>query len=262
MTIKYSICATHYNNNEYIRDSVGVLAYLIEGHSDWELVITDAGSNDGSLSYLRTLSEEQDNVRVVVNETINIGEGRQLAAEEARGKILVQVMDLDAEYYKDERIFKIVSFYEELIEQESDIMLGGGLNICTKSLLNELGGWKSLPANEETEIKRRALKQNKLRFISFELFKHHGGDGKSLSDAIDRFYYNSMAKFQAGVGFWHMVWFWLKNAPGIKPKVGSMFIFPFAYVRSKWGKEQIKGSYDRDDNYLIGFKSTVYRKNP
>jgi len=39
--------------------------------------------------------------------------------------------------------------------------------------MNELGGWKDLVANEETELKRRALRQNKLRFCPVYLYKEH-----------------------------------------------------------------------------------------
>lgn len=260
--IRYSICATHYNNGEYIRESAGVFADLIENHPEWELIVTDAGSDDGSLEYLQALANEQDNVRLIIEEGTNIGQGRRLAARAARGEILVQVMDLDAEYYQDERLFEIMAFYEQLLETEGEVMLSAGVNFCTTSLLKELGGWKDLIACEETEIKRRALREGKLRFCPLEFFEVNAGLSKNFRDGVERFYHNSSAKFQAGVGFWYMLYYWLRYAPGIRPKLGAVIVFPIAYYNVKSADSQVERSYDKHDPYIMGFKSTVYEHHP
>lgn len=260
--IRYSICATHYNNAEYIDNSAGVFAELVEGRADWELVVTDAGSDDGSLEYLRRLADGQENVRVIVEEGINIGQGRRLAAAAARGDILVQVMDLDANYFRDTRILETAEFYEQLVAEEGDVMLSAGVNYCTSDLLEELGGWNELVANEETELKRRALQEDRLRFCPIRVFDQNAGLVKGLRDGIERFYHNSTAKFQAGVGFWHMLRFWLREAPGVKPKLGAFVVFPAAWVTAKRSGVSIEDSYERDDVYVMDFKKTVYERRP
>lgn len=259
--IRYSICATHYNNMEYIEESVGVLSDLIQNKEKWEIVITDAGSSDGSLRYLRDLSRDRGDVRVIVRDGISIGEGRKLATEKARGTILVHPMDLDAIYYNDERLFKTTRRYEQLIEQEGDIYLGAGVEFITKSLLRALGGWSELTSCEETELKRRALRENKLRFCTLKMFHSHGGDCKNLSEKVGRFYNNSVAKFRSGVGFWYMIYYWLRYSNNIKSKVGATIIFPAAYLGYlRAGKN--RKSYDKRDNYILDFKRSVYQQHP
>jgi len=260
--IRYSICATHYNNAEYVEGSAGVFAAMIEDRPDWELVISDAGSDDGSLEYLQSLADDQENVRVVVEKGINIGEGRRLSASVARGNILIQVMDLDANYFDDGRIVDTAKFYEDLIEEEGEVMLSAGVNYCTADLLEQLGGWRELVSNEETELKRRALHRDKLRFCPIRVFDQNAGLEKNLTDGTRRFFTNSMAKFQAGVSFWHMLYFWLRYAPGWKPKLGALVVFPFSWWKARQSGVDIEDSYRKRDRYVMDFKKTVYERRP
>ncbi|MUW13426.1 glycosyltransferase [Halorubrum sp. CBA1125] len=103
--IQYSVCSTHYNNVEYIEDSAGFIASIIEDRPEWELVISDAGSDDGSLEYLLDLSKGRKDVRVVMAEGSSIGKGRQVALEHSRGDVVISLGDLDAIYYQDDRLF-------------------------------------------------------------------------------------------------------------------------------------------------------------
>ena len=260
--VRYSICATHYNNADHIENSAGVFAGLIEGRDDWELVIADAGSDDGSLEYLKRLENERENVRVLLREGINIGEGRRLAAEAARGDVLIQVMDLDANYYRDSRLVETTAFYERLLDREGEVMLSAGVNFCTKSLLAELGGWNDLIANEETELKRRALRRGRLRFCPIRMFDRNRGLEKGLPARTERFYHNSAAKFQAGVGLGHMVRYWLRNAPGLLPKLGALVVFPLAWLSAERSGVRIENSYRRNDRYVMDFKRSVYEHRP
>jgi hypothetical protein len=141
-------------------------------------------------------------------------------------------------------------------------MLSAGVNFCTTSLLKKLGGWKDLVACEETEIKRRALREGKLRFCPLEFFEVNAGLSKNLRDGVERFYHNASAKFQAGVGFWYMLYYWLRYAPGIRPKLGAVIVFPIAYYNARSADRQVGSSYDKHDPYIMGFKSTVYKHHP
>lgn len=261
MTRQYSICATHYNNEDKIRDSVGVLAEEISGRDDWELVVVDAGSDDGSLEYLRELSAEQENVVVIVEPGVSIGEGRQTAVKHSEGSILIQVMDLDAEYYSDGRIFDITEFYEELLDDEGPVQFGAGAYFSTRDLMENLGGWRDLAANEETELKRRALRHGKLRLCSLHLFKGHTDD-KGFIERLERFYLNSLSKFEGGVSFWHMLTYWIKNAPGLFPKLGAGVVFPVAWGAARRRGEQFDGSYRTHDQYVMDFQKSVYEQRP
>lgn len=258
---QYSICATHYNNADYIQDSAGVLAGIIEGKSDWELVITDAGSNDGSLDYLQKLASKQSNVHVHVEEGLNIGEGRQLAAEEANGKILIQISDLDAEIFNDERIFEIVNLYEKIIQEKEVMMEVIGAFIVTKRLLETVGGWHPLPVAEERDLGRRFLRLNRIRFCDIKIFKRNEGEIKDLPHKTRRFYRNWVVKFSCGVSFWYALYIWLTRTEGYLPKIGAPIICPIAWVSSCFTGYNYQ-TYDLFDNYILDFRHSVRSIHP
>lgn len=261
--VRYSICATHFNNYEYLPESVGVFSELIEGRDDWELVITDAGSTDGSLSWLNELADSQENIRVIVEEGINIGEGRELAYRASHGDLLIQVMDLDADYHRDGRILEIMDWYEKLLaESEKDLMLSGGVLFCTRDLMDDLGGWLPLPTNEETELRHRALNRGRLRFCPFDVFGQNYGTEKSLLEAAERFYDNSAAKLQLGVDPWYLLAHWLRWAPGLRPKIGAIILLPVAWYRARKSPLTLPSTYGKFDPYILDFRKALYADHP
>jgi hypothetical protein len=262
MTVKYSITSTHYNNNDFIRESAGVFANLIENRDDWELVISDAGSDDGSLSYLQNLEATQSNVRIVMTEGASIGKGRQVAFEHARGDVIISLGDLDASYYEDERILDVVTFYEDLVQKEGDILLGGPVMIGSHDLIEDLGGWNDLWTTERRDLKRRALRAGKLRFCDFSIVKSHPSQEKRFTDALDRFYTNSRMKLKTGITLPHLITHWLRNAPGLKPKIGALLVFPAAWIHNQVAGIERLNSFDPNDQYALDFQQSVQRKNP
>lgn len=260
--VRYSITSTHYNNNEFIRNSAGVFADLIEGHNDWELVISDAGSDDGSLEYLRELEANQPNVRIVMAEGASIGKGRQVAFEHARGDVVISLGDLDASYYEDGRLFDVVEYYEDLVDAEGDVLLGGPVMIGSKELIEQLGGWNDLWTTERRDLKRRALREGKLRFVDFSIVKAHPSQEKGFSDALDRFYTNARMKLKTGMTLPHLITHWLREAPGLKPKLGSVFVFPTAWLHNELSGTECINTFDPHDCYALDFQRSVQRENP
>jgi hypothetical protein len=141
------------------------------------------------------------------------------------------------------------------------VQLSAGAYFSTKELMNELGGWKDLVANEETELKRRALRADKLRFCPVFLFKNHT-DEKELIGNIKRFYHNTYAKFKAGVGFWHMLFFWLRKSTGLRPRIGALLMFPIAWIKSRGSEDRDLASYTKQDPYIKDFQKSVYNRHP
>lgn len=259
----YSICATHYNNIEYIEKSAGVLAETIEGLEDWELVVVDAGSDDGSLEYLKDIATSQNNVRLFIAEGSNIGRGRSLAAENARGDVLIQVPDMDAEYYSDGRIFDIVNFYERLVEKDEAVMLNviGGY-IVSKTLLEEMGGWNEIPVAEERGLGRRFLREGKLRFCDVKLFKHNYGENKGLKSSLKRFYRNSVVKMYSGASLPWLFKKWFTNTDSLKPKIGAIIVFPVAWIDAHLLRDIQLHTYDKQDEYILDFRESVRENDP
>lgn len=262
MSATYSICATHYNNAEYIRESAGVVAGAIADRPEWEFVVVDAGSDDGSLSYLHGLADASPNVTVVVENGANIGRGRQVAAEAAEGEFLLQLSDLDAVFYDDGRLFDIMDYYVGLVDAEGDLQLNTiGAFIVTKRLLERVGGWNALPVAEERDLNRRMLREGALRFCDVKLFQRNMGADKEFFDAVTRFFLNTRAKFDMGVSFWYMLFVWMTRAPGLKPRLGAPLVFPLAYLSHLTTGTQLT-SYDAFDDYVLDFRRSVKRDHP
>jgi len=259
---QYSITSTHYNNNDFIRESAGVFADLIRGREDWELVISDAGSDDGSLAYLRDLEANQENVHIVMAENASIGKGRQVAFEHARGDVLISLGDLDASYYDDERLFDVVDYYEDLVEREGDVLLGGPAMVGSRSLIDELGGWNDLWTTERRDLKRRALRKGKLRFIDFSIVESHPSQEKRFVDALDRFYTNARMKLKTGITLPYLISHWLRTAPGLKPKAGAVLVFPIAWLHNGLSGTKRIDTFDPHDPYVLDFQRSVERENP
>lgn len=262
-TAKYSICSTHFNNIEQIEDSAGFIAELIADQPEWELVISDAGSNDGSLEYLRCLADGRDDIRIVMAENSTIGKGRQVALEHACGDIVISLGDLDAVYYRDNRLFDFVEFYEQLIKREGkDLMLAGGAIVASRELYMSLGGWNDLEVAERRDLKRRALSEDRLRFVDIMLHETQAGKEKSFSSAISRFYDVSRMKIKCGIGIEYMLWRWLRDTSSFKPKVGALLVFPLSWLITVIrGTERIN-TFDRYDPYTFDFQQSLRRERP
>jgi len=260
--VTYSITSTHYNNDDQIRDSAGVMADLIRDRPDWELVVSDAGSTDGSLAYLRGLEEHQDNVRIVMAEGASIGKGRQVALEHARGDVVISLGDLDASYHDDDRLFDVIEFYEQLVEEEGDVLLGGPCMIGSRDLYRELGGWNDLQTTERRDLKRRALRAGKLRFCDFSIVDDHPGKEKGFRNALSRFWTNARMKIKTGMSPLHLIRVWLRDAPGLKPKLGALVVFPLAWLQNSLDGVESIDTFDRDDPYALDFQRSVRRENP
>jgi hypothetical protein len=176
--------------------------------------------------------------------------------------VIISLGDLDASYYEDERILDVVTFYEDLVQKEGDILLGGPVMIGSHDLIEDLGGWNDLWTTERRDLKRRALRAGKLRFCDFSIVKSHPSQEKRFTDALDRFYTNSRMKLKTGITLPHLITHWLRNAPGLKPKIGALLVFPAAWIHNQVAGIERLNSFDPNDQYALDFQQSVQRKNP
>ncbi|MDL0118517.1 glycosyltransferase [Halobacterium salinarum] len=261
-TPEYSICATHYNNKDFLDDSVKAIAQLIRDRPEWEMVITDAGSTDGSLKILNEIAENQKNVHLIVEDGLNIGAGRQLALENANGDILVQITDLDAEYYQDKRILQVASYYKNLCEKYGQVGLSvsGGI-ICTKEIAEGVGGWHSLPAAEERDFQKRILNIYDLMFLDVKLVKFNAGNTKGLLNKGERTVAVYSALLQGGLSYWCILYNRLFESEDLKTKVFSPFLLTYAYISTIQSISKYS-TYTQFDDYVGGIVSTAIHKKP
>lgn len=84
---KYSIIIPVYNCEEYLRLCVNSI--LNQSYKDFEIILVDDGSTDGSLSVCKDLSRKHSNIKVFHKENGGAASARNVGIEKAHGKYLM-----------------------------------------------------------------------------------------------------------------------------------------------------------------------------
>jgi glycosyltransferase involved in cell wall biosynthesis len=172
---KYSICITCRNEIRKIRDSLDSILGQI--NDDFEVVVVDSASTDGTLEVLQEYAES-GKIKLIVRKCTR-GEGRQIAFENSSGKYIIS--NLDADDIIAPRIKELVDFYHRrcdgnLLLVVSDLYERGAQNVTVapRSLISQIGGWRNLLYSEDWDLWSRAAKAGKYRFTAFNLIERRG----------------------------------------------------------------------------------------
>jgi glycosyltransferase involved in cell wall biosynthesis len=168
--VLYSICITHLNNGETIEKSMESI--LTQLDRNFEVVVVDQGSTDGSLSFLQKLASE-GKIKLFDQNRHNRGAGRELASEKASGKYVVSNLDLDDIFLPFLKNF--VEMYHANYEgsvvrinrSDGDYC---GVTIFPKSVLEALGGWRDLNWFEDADIWNRCKRAGLFVEVTFPVF--------------------------------------------------------------------------------------------
>jgi glycosyltransferase involved in cell wall biosynthesis len=136
--------------------------------SRFEMVIVDNCSTDGSLEYLRQL-EADGRIRLIVKKCTR-GEGRQIAAENARGEVLVQQVDADQLYKPFLR--DAADRYEAEAKNDPDVLL---MLVSKEHLSNRMSSPISFVGREAFMSRTRWSSLNYAEDVYlFDVFKREG----------------------------------------------------------------------------------------
>lgn len=129
---RVSVIMPAYNGSEYIAESIETI--LGQSYADWELVICDDCSTDGTYEIARSYAAAHPNIKVLRNET-NVGAGaaRNRCIRQAEGEYLL-LMDCDDLSYP-QRMEKQVAFLDT--HPEYSFVGTSGL------MFDERGIWRS-----------------------------------------------------------------------------------------------------------------------
>lgn len=146
--VRYSFLTTNYEKADVLERSLESLLDVLPAES--ELIVVDGGSTDGSVEILRGLEACDDRLRVVVSPS-NLGEGRQIAFERARGEICVQHVDTDRAYTPAVRdLLEVFTELEERGEHDDLVLCTlDSLYASRPGPIHEAGGWPPLGRVEE-----------------------------------------------------------------------------------------------------------------
>lgn len=195
-TPAYSICITHYNQSETLRASLDSI--LSQSLSRTEIVIVDAGSDDGSLEILQEFTNRYDRLRFVVEPGCNRGEGRQLALEAANGTHIISNYDLDQSY--GDILADILTVYQSLLDAEGDVALrtAGNLFIAPRDLLLSIGGYEPLMRGEDHELTDRLEDRGVLRYLPIKNTQNVSDQNRSAIRRAQRAFRASKALYRIG----------------------------------------------------------------
>lgn len=192
--------------NETVRDSLeSILSQIGEG---FEVVVVDAGSEDGSLEYLRE-KQKEGKIRLFVSEGCERGRGRNIAAQEAKGDVLLHQLDLDDHYYS-RVIPDFVELYEEINSKiAKNFYLGGrGINAVDRELFLDIGGYRDLRV-EDNDLWRRLLSRDALINLEHKPVCEELGYEKGLISALKRDFWAKYSEMKSGITLssilaWHL----------------------------------------------------------
>jgi len=162
MMVDFSVCATTFNNVGRLRLCLNSIIKAFEG-LDYELVIVDNFSTDGTYEILKEYARQYHNIRVF-RLKCSRGLGRQVAFKNSIGHSVVTI-DTDTEY-DGEKIRKILTMYkEQKFGELVALKVWGSFGIYPKSLVEEVGGWNDYNIGEDHDFYARICKIGSLKFL-------------------------------------------------------------------------------------------------
>ena len=117
--MKFSVIMPVYNCEDTL--SISIESLIHQTFPDWELLLVDDGSTDGSLSFCRSYSRKDPRIRVVHQENAGQGTARNKGIALAAGDYLV-FCDSD-DYYEKNALEKLAKAAENYADP--DLIVGG-----------------------------------------------------------------------------------------------------------------------------------------
>lgn len=164
---------TCFNEVGRVRDSLSSL--LAQLNNDYEVVVVDNFSTDGTYEILREF--EQSHKVNLVQRRGSRGVGRQAAFENASGEFILANLDLDDIFLPV--LSKVVTLYHEKAEgkllaifnssKPPDATTGWvqAMTMGPRGLIASLGGWRDLNLFEDWDIWSRASRVQKYGWATF-----------------------------------------------------------------------------------------------
>lgn len=112
-----SIIVPVYNAGVYLQKCIE--SVLMQSYRDWELILIDDGSNDGSKEKCLKYSEMDNRIKVLFSDRGGVSSARNLGLDEARGEWLM-FLDND-DYWKELQLLD--NIYKKISTDKYDIVL-------------------------------------------------------------------------------------------------------------------------------------------
>lgn len=197
----YSIAVCNYNMADTLEHSLRSMVEQVDS-DEFEVVVVDGGSTDGSRDILRALDDEYYNLRAVLDrseECGHLGGDRNISFEEAYGEYVLESLDTDDRYF-DGIIEDFVSIYHQL-EPGVDgqfFLSGTGINMAPRELLLDVP-YYDLGGAEDRDFWRRLFAHDALVWLEHDPVSEEIGYHMSLCDELRRDIHGKTCDFQSGI---------------------------------------------------------------
>lgn len=149
---RVSILMTTYNRAKYLPQAID--SALVQSYSDWELLVVDDGSNDGTDRIIQQYAGGDGRIKYFKNEkNLGIVASRNIALSRCTGEF-VAVLDSDDVWADRDKLQKQVNF----LENNLDYVLCG----CQARVINESGQVVGCitHAKEDGDVRNAILSRN------------------------------------------------------------------------------------------------------
>ncbi|MDG6900009.1 MAG: glycosyltransferase family 2 protein [Nitrososphaerota archaeon] len=155
-----SICITTYNGARTLKPSLQSI--LSQIGPDFEVVVVDNCSTDGSENYLAKLQAE-GSIRLI-EKKCSRGLGRQIAFEHSTGRYVFASVDTDTIYRP---VFKdVLEIYKR--KYEGSVLVLKGLQISSREITKKIG-WRDLQWGEDRDMWARTARDGCLLFFDYDV---------------------------------------------------------------------------------------------
>lgn len=163
---KYSVCSTIFNNANRVKRALDLLMKAFK-NKNFEMIIVDSYSTDGSFEILQEYARRYHNIKVL-RKKCSRGLGQQIAFENSRGEIVIFIhMDT---WYEPEKLSKLLKAWEKSkYRQLAVLTLSPPIWICPRFVVEETGGWRNYNYGEDIDFATRIFVSGKGIFVPIEL---------------------------------------------------------------------------------------------
>jgi glycosyltransferase involved in cell wall biosynthesis len=205
-----SVVISHYNSARTIRECLTNLSRQVYPPSKYEIIVVDAGSNDGSIDIVNQLG--LPNLRQIVSRSCTEPEGQNIGIGNSRGEILM-FTNSDIYVASDwirKHVDRLNSGYDliggrviwggdkftfawnmprpnkpQYVQQQG---MGLGFSNCSmrRDFLNSKGGLRNLKSQHDTEFAFRAIRTGGKMILDPEIVVYHDHPFKSLRSSFLR----------------------------------------------------------------------------